>query len=74
MKNKKLAVRIIAVSFAVMAFFAGCSGSGAGSVWIPTNGGTKYHKDKDCSDMINPQYVSLEYAEEHGFEPCQKCY
>ena len=32
MKNKKLAVRIIAVSFAVMAFFASCSGSGAGSV------------------------------------------
>ena len=74
MKNKKLAVRIIAVTFAVMAILAGSSGSDAGSVWIPTNGGVKYHKDKDCSDMINPHYVSLEYAEAHGFEPCQKCY
>ena len=74
MKNKKLAVRIIAVSFAVMAFFAGCSGPDAGSVWIPTNGGVQYHKAKDCRDMINTQHVSLEYAEAHGFEPCQKCY
>lgn len=44
------------------------------TVWIPTNGGTKYHKDADCSDMINPQQVSLEYAEAHGFEPCKLCY
>ena len=31
-------------------------------VWIPTNGGTKYHSKKGCSKMIDPEYVSLEEA------------
>ena len=56
MKNKKLAVRIIAVSFAVMAFFAGCSGSDAGSVWIPTNGGVKYHKGTSRPFAVHKTY------------------
>ena len=46
----------------------------SGSVWIPTNGGEKYHTDPDCSGMINPQYVSLNEAVELGFTPCKKCF
>lgn len=43
-------------------------------VWIPTNGGTKYHRTSDCSGMINPSHVSIENAQAQGFEPCKKCY
>ena len=43
-------------------------------VWIPTNGGEKYHTSETCSDMIDPQYVTLAYADEHGFTPCTFCY
>ena len=75
MKNKKMAVKLLSCAVVCTMLLAGCtSGSDSGTVWIPTNGGTKYHKDADCSDMINPQQVSLEYAEAHGFEPCKLCY
>ena len=43
-------------------------------VWIPTNGGTKYHTDADCSNMIDPEKVSQAEAESAGFTPCQNCY
>lgn len=42
-------------------------------VWIPTKGGTKYHTNSGCSDMIDPVKVKLEEAEKRGFEPCKKC-
>ncbi|WP_143405442.1 hypothetical protein [Faecalibacterium sp. An122] len=77
MKSMKFAARFISIVFAVMVIFAGCSseaGSGSRMVWIPTNGGTKYHKDSDCSSMINPEHVTLEYAEAQGYTPCQRCY
>lgn len=43
-------------------------------VWIPTKGGTKYHKTAACSSMQNPKQVSREEAEKQGFTPCKRCY
>lgn len=43
-------------------------------VWIPTNGGTKYHRKSSCSGMNDPQEVSQSSAEAMGFTPCKKCY
>ena len=43
-------------------------------VWIPTKGGTKYHKKSSCSNMDNPEYVSLTEAKNRGFTACGKCY
>ena len=42
-------------------------------VWIPETG-KKYHSTSDCSNMINPSYVTLEEAIELGFEPCKRCH
>ena len=42
-------------------------------VWIPKSG-KKYHKTKTCSHMNNPKQVTKEYAEDHGYTPCSKCY
>ena len=42
-------------------------------VWIPKTG-KKYHTRKTCSNMNNPRQVSKEYAEDHGYTPCKKCY
>ena len=42
-------------------------------VWIPTNGGKKYHSRKTCSNMIDPEYVTREEAEQRGFTDCKKC-
>ena len=33
-------------------------------VWIPTNGGTKYHSRSSCSNMKNPQQVTKKEAEQ----------
>lgn len=43
-------------------------------VWIPTKGGTKYHKTKTCSNMANPSQVTKDEAIGSGFTPCKKCY
>ena len=42
-------------------------------VWIPVTG-TKYHSKKSCSNMENPSQVSIEYAEQLGYEPCKRCH
>lgn len=42
-------------------------------VWIP-NSGTKYHNNPNCSNMKNPQQVTLSEAQYMGYEPCSKCY
>ena len=44
------------------------------TVWIPTNGGKKYHSKSTCSGMINPEPVSKSQAEAMGFGPCGRCY
>ena len=43
-------------------------------VWIPTNGGTKYHSHSGCSNMKNPREVTRSKAESLGYEPCKKCW
>lgn len=42
-------------------------------VWIPTNGGKKYHSKSSCSGMKNPAQVSISSAKAQGFEACKKC-
>lgn len=43
-------------------------------VWVPTNGGKKYHSKSSCSNMKNPMQVSKETAVSNGFGPCGRCY
>lgn len=43
-------------------------------VWIPTHGGTKYHRKSSCSKMKDPIQVTKTEAIDRGFEPCGKCY
>lgn len=43
-------------------------------VWVPVNGGTKYHTKSSCSNMKEPMQVSLETAIENGYEPCKRCH
>lgn len=43
-------------------------------VWIPTNGGTKYHTYAGCSNMKNPIQVTLSEATAQGFTPCKRCH
>lgn len=44
------------------------------TVWVPVNGGTKYHSKSTCSNMKNPVEVSKETAIADGFSPCARCY
>ena len=43
-------------------------------VWVPVNGGKKYHRNSSCSNMENPMQVSRETAEANGYDPCKRCY
>lgn len=43
-------------------------------VWIPTNGGSKYHSNPGCSKMKNPQEVTISQAKSRGFTACKRCY
>ncbi len=43
-------------------------------VWIPTNGGKKYHSHSSCSGMENPSQVTISEAQARGFTPCKRCY
>ncbi|MBM6921875.1 DNA/RNA non-specific endonuclease [Phocea massiliensis] len=42
-------------------------------VWIPKTG-SKYHSNPNCSNMKNPTQITIEEAENRGYEPCKKCY
>ena len=42
-------------------------------VWIPMNGGTKYHKDQSCSKMIDPRQLAKDSAKALGFAACRRC-
>lgn len=48
--------------------------SSSSMVWIPTNGGKKYHSHSGCSNMKNPEKVSLSKAKRLGFTACKRCY
>ncbi len=43
------------------------------TVWIPTNGGKKYHSYPSCSGMKSPKEVTLKEATRRGFTPCKRC-
>lgn len=43
-------------------------------VWVPTNGGTKYHSRSSCSQMIDPIQVSIETAIANGYTACGRCH
>ena len=43
-------------------------------VWIPTNGGKKYHDTSTCSNMKNPKQVTLSEAKRLGFDSCGRCH
>jgi hypothetical protein len=43
-------------------------------VWIPTNGGTRYHSRSGCSQMKNPVQVTKSEAISRGFTACGRCY
>ena len=43
-------------------------------VWIPTNGGTKYHSHSGCSNMKNPCNVSRDEAISLGYDACKRCW
>lgn len=42
-------------------------------VWI-TAKGKRYHSNSSCSNMIDPEEISLSDAEDMGYTPCQKCH
>ena len=43
-------------------------------VWIPTNGGKKYHSHSGCSGMKSPKQVTEKQAKSRGFTACKKCF
>lgn len=43
-------------------------------VWVPVNGGTKYHCYSGCSNMDNPKQVTIETAIANGYTACGRCY
>ena len=43
-------------------------------VWIPTKGGKKYHSYSGCSNMDDPQKVTLSKAKAQGYEACKRCH
>lgn len=43
-------------------------------VWIPTNGGRKYHSNPGCSKMKNPQEVTISQAQSRGYTACKRCH
>lgn len=48
--------------------------TGEDLVWVPVNGGTKYHSYKGCSNMEDPIQVTKETAEANGYTPCKRCH
>ena len=48
--------------------------TGTNLVWVPTNGGKKYHTGPGCSNMEEPMQVTIETAEANGFTPCKRCH
>jgi len=42
-------------------------------VWVPTDGGKKYHNKKTCSQMYDPRKISQRNAIALGIEPCGRC-
>ena len=50
------------------------SETGENLVWVPTNGGEKYHSKKSCSNMKDPVQITKESAKARGYTACGRCY
>lgn len=48
--------------------------TGPSLVWVPVNGGTKYHSYAGCSGMIDPIQVTVETAIANGYTACKRCW
>ncbi len=48
--------------------------AGENMVWVPVNGGKKYHSKSSCSKMIDPVQIPLSEAIQRGYEPCKRCH
>lgn len=48
--------------------------TGPSLVWVPVNGGTKYHSYAGCSNMIDPIQVTVETAMANGYTACKRCW
>lgn len=42
-------------------------------VWIPIHGGVKYHAKATCSNMKDPDEVTVREAISKGFDACKRC-
>ena len=42
-------------------------------VWY-VDGGSRYHRNSNCSNMENPKQISLDDAKKMGLTPCKRCY
>ena len=51
-----------------------CNPTFSASVWVSTKGGTRYHTSPRCSNMKEPEKLSVDEAVKRGFTPCQNCY
>ena len=47
---------------------------GNSTVWLPTDGGKKYHSKSNCSSMNNPVQATESEAINRGFSKCGKCW
>ena len=47
---------------------------GENLVWVPVNGGKKYHSKASCSGMIDPVQIPQADAEARGYTPCKRCH
>ena len=43
-------------------------------VWVPTDGGTRFHSNPTCSGMSYARKLSARNAQTLGFTPCRKCW
>lgn len=48
--------------------------TGENLVWVPTNGGKKYHSKSGCSNMKDPMQVTLDTAIANGYTACKRCH
>lgn len=57
----------------LMEFLRTAAAADTHHVWIPVHGGKKYHREEDCSQMIDPRPTTITRAKEIGFTACKRC-
>lgn len=46
---------------------------GEGAVWVPVEGGKKFHRRETCSGMEHPRLMRRSNAEAMDIDPCKRC-